>query len=135
MFKHKGTDIAVTDKGQFTAYVDGHEVVAPSLAAMKKKLDKVNPFEQFDALDTAHGNKPVRVVGISRARASWRSDKWKLRDGSSRRSVYANTPENKKTLAELAAMLERHSKVDEAQRAERQNLETHLQELKPTKEA
>lgn len=135
MFKHKGIDIAVTDNGQFTAYVDGHEVAATSLAAMKKKLDKVDPFEQFDALEVNDGHKLVRVVGISRARASWRSDEWKLKDGGTRRTVYANTPENKKVLAERAEMAARHSKVVEAQRLERGKLEQKLQELKPTKES
>lgn len=131
MFKHKGIDIAVSDAGKFVAYIDGHEVTATSLPAMKKKIDAGNPFAKFDAIDMHHGHGPVHVVGVSHARASWRKDEWRISDGTTRRSVYANSAENKAVLVELAAMRKRHEDVRAVHEKERAALEGRLVELKP----
>ena len=130
MFTHKGFDITVNDVGLFSAIVDGHEVTASSMAAMKKKLDAGSQFARFDAIHPYH-ETIVGVVGIARSTSTWRRDEWKLGDGNRVRSVYAHTPKNRELLEKLREMKQRHEAVVAANREEESALRSELEILTP----
>jgi hypothetical protein len=71
-FKHKGTDIIVTAGGEFTARVNGIDLTAGSLAAIRKKIDKSAPFTPFDAFTVddfyQEGIRKHRIVGVKKIR-------------------------------------------------------------------
>src|SRR5262245_41268326 len=117
-FTHNNTTITCDDSGVFHAKKDGADFEAASLAAMKKKLDKANPFPAFDALDTRnYGVHPVRVVGVTKPRASWRRVSWKFDTGEERERVIEDTPANRELCEQMKAQSERH----EAERKRQEN--------------
>lgn len=134
--EHNGVTITIDERtGKFSAFVNGETIETTSLAGMKKKLDGANAFEQFSALiEGRWGNayKPVTVVGIKkpRANASWRDEpEWKLSDGDTTRTVYADTPENRAALDARKELFGRQNKEREEMR-ERHEKERHEADAK-----
>jgi hypothetical protein len=100
-FEHNGIKIDLLPSGQFAATVGGKTLTAPSLAAIKKKLNGSKAFQEFPALMVLYGAiREVRAVGITKNKYG---TAWKLSNGETRHEVYADTPENR---AALRAFLE-----------------------------
>lgn len=102
--KHKSVAVEVDQRGTFTAKVAGEELTAPSLAALKRKIDAAlaDAFEPFDAftIRNFYADGPeleeYRVVGIGaerekgRSSATWRNDR-----GLNLKQCYRDTPETR----------------------------------------
>ena len=67
-FTHNGIEIALNGVGEFWAVIDGKREKAPSLAAMKKRIDSRDTFKPFDALILSYKDeiKQIRVIGITK---------------------------------------------------------------------
>lgn len=110
MFKHNGVYIQFSENtGKFYA----GDLESTSLAGIKKKLDKQNQFQKFDALITERWNantKRVEIVGIAKGRGKYGRSampKWKDSLGNEHITVYEATPENEdaiKSVFELQKM-------------------------------
>jgi hypothetical protein len=126
-FKHNGTDIELRDNGKFYAKTAAGMIEAPSLVAIKKKLDAKAKFEPFSVIfetskwDGGFSRRvrsigTAKVVGIYSPRAKWRGAMWQL-EGSERDTgaVIEDTPENRAALqAYIDAMAHREQVVREA---------------------
>lgn len=126
-FVHKGVEITITPGGAFTAVVGGKTIMAPSLPAMRKKLDKAAEFESFSAFVHTYGGqiKRFRVTGV---RNNPRKDHWNpllfvCDDGENRSRVYPDTPEN-------VAAHEAYETARKAHEAEWARLDNQLREIK-----
>lgn len=105
-FTHKGADIAVLDNGKFSASVAGQPIEAPSLDAIRAKIDQLmaDTFAPFDAFllddswswrDDCPELVEVRVVGLSHeGRMRYRKVVWRTESHGRREGVYLATPEN-----------------------------------------
>lgn len=58
-FEHNGIKIDLLPSGQFAATVGGKTLTAPSLAAIKKKLNGSKAFQEFPALMVLYGAIPT----------------------------------------------------------------------------
>ena len=95
-FEHNGITITLLPSGQFAATVGGKTLTAPSLAAIKKKLNGSKAFQEFPALMVLYGAiREVRAVGITKNKYG---TAWKLSNGETPHEVYADTPENRVAL-------------------------------------
>lgn len=111
-FNHKGTEISLNNKGEFTATCNGLVLNAPSLPAIKKQIDKVAPFTAFEAF-TIDRNDEIRkhtVVGIRKNRG-YEGYSWVTADGHSPSTVYQATPENMARAKKLTLAKEKHEKI------------------------
>lgn len=123
VFIHGGIDIHVTVDGEFAATLDGKRVTKPSLAAMKKHIDKRRPVVSFDALDVE--GKPIKVIGIRKKSGKrFSKDRWILEGLTFDESVvYADTLANRKAIAAYNAHNEKTDKLmDECNRKSSQLL-------------
>jgi hypothetical protein len=113
-YKHGKHDIELTNGGEFTTVLNGKVIRAPSLAAIKKKLDAAAKvaFKPFNALRDARYNDKedtriegmvrVTVIGIEKSTGSNRylRQKWQfLLDGQQPyggqwTELTVDTPEN-----------------------------------------
>lgn len=106
--EHKGITITFNEgSGKFIATdKNGQRVVAASLAAIKKQLDKAESPENWNALvwkRYGSGYDEVVVVGIKSPR-KYGSAEWKLNNGETRSMVYPDTPENRVALDAFFAL-------------------------------
>lgn len=118
-FTHNGISISLTAHGKFAAVIDGKNTTAPSLDAIKKKIDGPSSaaFQEFPALLVSEyrgAPDPVKVVGIKKSRrTSWRSDEWLLDSGATQRAVAKDTKENRASIqAYYAARLTLRNEKD-----------------------
>ena len=133
---HNGIDITITPSGQFVAVKNGERIVAPSLQAIKKKLDGRGKFVSFVALKPqsyySDSLKEITVIGIKEPRAnssSWRQKrKWKLADGNTADFVYENSEENIQAYSAWKALLKKHSVEREALQKAQGEAEAVLEE-------
>ncbi len=135
-FKHGKHTITCDSAGIFHAEHGGTMIEAGSLAGIKKKLDTVPEFVAFDALDDqgyrdGANVQRVRVVGVTKPRASWRKPEWRFADGKERAYVYADTPENHALLKQRAEMAERHAAQHDANAKEARELSARIERLTP----
>jgi hypothetical protein len=121
-FEHKGIPIEIRDNGEFMAKVGGKEVVAPSLPALKKKLDRIDPFKPFAAftIDWEGEVKKCTVVGVERHRR-YNQYQWRTDNGYRHTHVYVALKENlalAKKLADVKAAQKKAEKEFEAKATE-----------------
>jgi len=108
-FEHNGIKIDLLPSGHFSATVGGKTRTAPSLAALKKKLDGDKVFQEFPALVICWSKiREVRVVGVINRRLS--DPVWNLNTGEARHEVYADTPENRAALTAYLEQTEAHNR-------------------------
>lgn len=116
-YEHGGVKIRFAEQtGEFSAHVAGKYVKAPSLAAIKKRIDSSKTFASFEALVEksgwhAEGYEVVTIVSISRSKGkeSWRNQsKWIDSKGREYREVATNSPENLFALQEYDALVEKN---------------------------
>jgi len=119
-YEHKGIKIDFEQgSGWFSAIIAGKVVYAPSLTAIKARIDKhaqdtFTPFkalrwDQFDSKQTV-----VNVVGVRNPKKNDRYNRrkqWILDDGDTREVVAAYTPEN---LARIKEYEKRYREVAKA---------------------
>lgn len=124
-FNHKGTEISLDKKGVFTAKCNGVELNAPSLLALKKKLDKISPFTAFEAFIITYGDiiKTCTIVGIQKNRG-YNGYSWKDADGRTHSTVYQATPENLARAKKFMQAKENHEKL----RRQHDELEAKLEQ-------
>lgn len=119
-FKHNNIDIKLEPTGRFVATVNGTEITASSLPAMKKKLDKIKPFEPFKAFTIDkyyHEDGHItmhEVIGLrkDRGRASF---EFRTKEGRTMREVYRATPENLKRANAWLSLVKKNRKIRDAQ--------------------
>lgn len=113
-FEFRGVPIAVKDNGEFAAVIGGKELTAPSLAAIKKKLERTKPFEPFDGFLMYHGGdmKQTRVIGVKKHR-NYNSYHWITQGGYTPSVVYMSTKEN---LAIAKQITKLHDERDAAEK-------------------
>lgn len=111
-FEHKGIPITIKDNGEFMAKIGGKEIVAPSIAALKKKLDRVDPFEPFEGfcLDWRDEIEKFTVTGVSKNHRH-NSYHWVTSRGAQHSHVYAATKENIAIAKQYIAAKEKHEKI------------------------
>lgn len=135
-FKHNNIDIDLQDNGTFTAKVNGAEISAPSLPAIKKKIDKSAPFKPFDAITIDYYDKieDIRIVGMVKQR-NHRSWLWKTTSGRTHSSVYLDTPQVRAGIKKYLAAKKQGEKIREAQEALEDKLKAAIgTEISPTEE-
>lgn len=122
---HNGTEISMNQFGEFVAKVGGLVVKAVSLPAMKKRLDKTSPFEQFKAFTINYYDKLEEhtIVGIQKNRG-YPSYTWKDERGHTYQHVYRDTPQARANLKKYLAAKEAHAKIVTKQ----ETLEAQLKE-------
>lgn len=115
--EYNGIPIEVTDAGIFRAKVGGNVLVAPSVAALKKKMDATEKFVPFTAVvpDPPYGVSPreykrVQVLARKSVRGKWH---WVLDNGRSHTQVFADTPASVDALIAKDAIVFRHRKERE----------------------
>lgn len=125
-FKHAGVDISLDPvTGKFGAVMEGKKVAAPSLDAMKKKIDGVVKagFKQFVAYKDQGRHQPAKdrykevvVVGVKRARANtFRGESfWITSTGEHLNTVYEFSPESLAALRARDALIEKQRAEKEA---------------------
>jgi hypothetical protein len=128
-FEHKGIKIDLKDNGEFVAKVGGKEIVAPSIVAMKKKLDRVEPFKPFEAfsIDWEGDTKTFTVIGVEKHRR-YNQYSWRSENGYRHNTVYATTKENVAVAKKLKAMIDAHDKAEKKYEAAKQELQDQLVE-------
>lgn len=122
-FKHNGTDIECRANGKFYAKTAAGTIEAPSLAAMKKKLDTKSEFQRFGGIEicnsyanrkTIYAIKSVVVVGWKQPASRWRSPVWVLENSEESQFVIVDTPANRAAVqALIEAMTVRDALVKE----------------------
>lgn len=115
-FTHNGTKIDIEPDGTFKALGPSGVLKAPSLAAIKKKIDKEKPFTAFPALAFSGGlTKKLdafMVVGVRKSTRSYSNDVFYVcSDGQERMRIYYDTPENRKKLKAYMALVEASEKA------------------------
>ena len=93
-FEHNGVTITLTSYGNFQAAKNGAMLKAPSLPAMKKKLDKLDTFTPFKALYARYYSEEYEVVTVTGVRKHRGGSVWILSNGAEREDVIEATPEN-----------------------------------------
>ena len=125
MFEHKNIKIELSEQsGEFSARFDGRIVRAPSVVALKKKLDSLLEAKAgaFTALVNTTGYRSrgifrVSIVGIEKARGRFGRaglDNWKSDDGNTYHEVFTDTPENEAALKAAVELDASHAKEREA---------------------
>lgn len=116
-YEHGGVKIKFTEQtGEFSAHVAGKFIKAPSLAAIRKRIDSSKTFAPFEALVEkggwhAEGYEVVTIVSISRPKGknTWRNEpKWIDSKGREYREVATNSPENLVALQKYDALVEKN---------------------------
>lgn len=140
-FKHKDIDIRLDHSGAFVATVDGKTIVKPSLAAMKKFLDKPAEFTAFDALipaDNDAGFIEMRVTGKTKSQRRGYGTFFEIasRDNptlpsGSRHFVYADTAAHRDTLRAIAFKREAIREINRKYQQEIDELQTKLPQIVP----
>lgn len=114
-FEHKGIPIAISGTGEFSAKLDGNTITAPSLTALKKKLDKHKPFEPFKAFTMYHDGdtRDYRVIGVRKQRG-YNQYHWITDSGHTPHTVYADSKENRAIVKQMEALKAERKKVEDA---------------------
>jgi hypothetical protein len=112
-FEHKGIPIVVSATGEFSAKVDGNTLTAPSLAALKKKLDRLKPFEPFNAFTLYHDGdvRKHRIIGVRKHRG-YNQYHWHTDSGHTPATVYADTKENMAIVKKMEALADEKKKAE-----------------------
>lgn len=123
-FQHKGVEITLGANGKFSAQTETGRIEAPSLDAIKKKLDKEPDFTPFKAFAIA-GYSDLTLVdrtvtGVVKGRGRYGKDEWQTNWGKEP-SVYVDTPENRANALAYIVMRKRHAEV-RAQHEEEQRI-------------
>jgi hypothetical protein len=128
-FEHKGIAIEILDNGAFMSKVGGKEITAPSLPALKKKLDRVSPFKPFEAftIDWEGEVKQFTVIGVEKHRR-YNQYSWRSENGYRHTHVYAATKENLAVAKKLTALIEAHDKAVKKYEAAKKDIEEQLVE-------
>jgi hypothetical protein len=118
--KHNGVQIFITEGGQFVAEVNGERMTRPSVAAIKKLIEKKATFEPFAAIDEArvHGHadvtkgtiKTLTIVGAKKnpRGSSWANNLWIDDKGQTHSTVIPDTPENR---AAMQAVIDKRFEI------------------------
>lgn len=124
-FKHNDIDIDVLDNGTFKAKVNGVDITAPSLIAMKNKINRTAPFEPFDGFFINYGDQvmDVRVIGIQKER-NRAAFVWKTQCGRQLSYVYLDNPKTRAAVKKYTQAVEKHTKM----KAEFEKIEEKLKE-------
>lgn len=114
-FEHKGNPVSIKDSGEFMAKIGGKEITAPSFAALKKKLDRIQPFKSFEgfSIDYDGDIEKFTVIGVKKHRR-YNSYGWITSNGRERGHVYVSTPENLAIAKKLAAENAKQHKIHKA---------------------
>jgi hypothetical protein len=136
--KHNGVQIFITEGGQFVAEVNGERMTRPSVAAIKKLIEKKATFEPFAAIDEARGYghadvtkgtiKTLTIVGAKKnpRGSSWANNLWIDDKGQTHSTVIPDTPENRAAMQALIDKRYEFALVDKAQEAELRKLECKI---------
>lgn len=126
---HKGHAITVDGSGRFCATVAGNELMAPSMAAIKKQVDKaianaLQPFSAFYLRGRGwEGDGPqydeVKIVGVRQQGRSYKQLLWVDARGDGHETVFAVTDENRAAIANLQKIERSHHAAEERYRKSR----------------
>lgn len=129
---HEGVKISLNERGAFTATIKGKFQSAPSLDAMKKRIDesKRDTFVPFEAYQIGRYSdrsdlKAFTVTGVVKLRTtrySTRTHSFQCSDNRERDYVNPVTPENTKAANEYLSALKETRRIKD----EREKVETKL---------
>ena len=137
-YEHKGIKINFDEvRAQFSARIGGQMFRSASLASVKKKIDKAETFQPFDALrmpswEDKKNNAnyiPVRVIGIKKpaGKQTWRnSPEWVIESGRELRSLWKDTPENRKAIDDREALRKLHNELLEKMKKEKDEADAKI---------
>ncbi len=138
-FTHAGVAISVDASGIFRAVCGGSELEAPSLAAIKKKINATSrsTFKAFDAFSiriTWDEDPPeierFRIVGVAqRGSRNYHDGKTWIDDRGRTHAygIYPATPKNLERLEKYIGALEANGKIRKKMKAEEELLESLLE--------
>ena len=137
--KHNGVQIFITDGGQFVAEINGERVTRPSVAAVKKLIEKKATFAPFPVIEETHGGryggtvtkatiKSYLIVGAKKnpRGSGWANNLWIDEKGGTHSTVIDDTPENR---AKMQAHIDRKYElavIEEAHEAELRKLDAAI---------
>lgn len=114
---HNGVQIFLTPAGSFSADVNGKSENRPSVAAIKKLIEKKATFEPFVVIDEDRGYSDskgkIRERTITGAKKnnrsrSWSANVWLDNTGHEHTTVFPDTPDNR---AALQAVIDKRFEI------------------------
>lgn len=112
IYKEIEIDFPSENSPYFSAMVGGAYKKCPSLAAIKKVIDKANTFAVFTGLvNNIYKSSTVKIVAVNKAARRFQDGLVFLDNGGREfKELYLNTPQNIKVIAAAKALAEQHEK-------------------------
>lgn len=134
-FEHKGIPIFITEAGRFYADTVKGRIMAPSVAGLRKKLDKQSTFEPFKAFTIVGygGGQSIReclVTGIEKRRR-WRGLQFTTNTGGVFNEVYEDTPQNRALAKQYIKAAADFEKAQKKHEADQDRIEARITKRKP----
>jgi hypothetical protein len=102
---HNGLRITVSNAGKFETKIGSEVISAPSMAALRKKLDKMGSFPAFTGFVSSYnGYKKVKIVALQRnGRAGYRNGELEYigDNGEKHHHVVEDTAHNAELIAQF----------------------------------
>lgn len=132
-FEYSGVKVEVDANGIFRATVYGKHLVAPSLKAMKKRIDNnAPPFEPFQAYVRETSDRTVTIVGTMTRRHMGRKAKvWVTDRGGHLVMIYRATPKNEEIRKKILALDDERNRLERIYEENRRALVDQMKEERP----